>query len=134
MIMPGIYVHETKAEPYATQIIRGKKTVETRGRDMLKRFVGKRVLVIRTRANKPAEIIGSVDITGKGYWNAQQLDKHRDITCIPEGSKFDTGESRWAYKLENPIGLGPIPLNELTVLHKSRSAVFVSFTTELLPW
>lgn len=127
MVMGGIYVHETLAEPYATQIVTGKKTVETRGRDMLKRFVGKRVLVIRTTSKHGAEIIGSVEITGKGYWNAQQLAKHRDKTCIPEGSKYDTGASRWAYTLENPIELEPIPLKDVAVLHRTLSYAFVSF-------
>ena len=38
--MPAIYVHETKQTPYASWIVRGDKVIETRTRNVLKKFVG----------------------------------------------------------------------------------------------
>lgn len=129
MVMSGIYVHETLAEPYATQIVTGKKTIETRNSDVLRRFVGKRVFIVRTRNHRKADIVGSVKVIGKGYWTIAQLDKHRDKTCIPVGSKYDATErGKWAYALEEPVELdSPIPLADVKIIHRTQSFAFFEF-------
>lgn len=128
MSMGAIYVHDTKAEPYATQIVKGIKTIETRTRDVLGRFVGKRVLVIRTRSGHEAEVIGVVTIVSKTWLTADALVEHAEQTCIPAGSKYECKSGgKWCYFLRAPIEYCPIPLSELNVIHKTRSFAVVSF-------
>lgn len=128
MIMYGMYVHETNAEPYATQIITGKKTIETRTRDTLGKLCGQRVLVIRTRSGHKADIIGSVLITGKIWLTASDLYERRDKTRIPKGSKYDASSfGKWCYFLSDPIELEPIPLSDTTVIKRNMSFARISF-------
>lgn len=125
----GIFVHETKAIPYATAIVEGYKTIETRTRNMLGKFVGQLVFVIKTSDNKPSEIVGWVRIKDAKYHTAEELDKMRDQTLIPPGSKFDcNGKGKWCYELSDPHKCDePIPLSTLPCVRKTRSYVVFPF-------
>lgn len=123
MILPAIYVHSSTGIPYAEAIVRGAKPIETRNRDVLARFVGQRVLIIRTRNGKPSDVVGSAFIASKAFRTAQELDAMRDQTLIPPGSKFDChGKGKWCYTLkwssEYPH---PVPLSAYSISSKTRS-------------
>ena len=119
----GMFVHDTAKEPYAEQIANRLKLIETRKRDMLKNLVGQRVLIIRTRAGHKPDVLGTVLIYAKQYHTAQSLDAHRNLTLIPEGSKYDcTTGGKWGYWLSDAEKFTqPIPLDEFNVTHKTRS-------------
>ena len=124
----GIFVHETRAIPYATAIVKGYKTIETRTRNMLGKFVGQQVAVIRTSDNKPSEVIGFVRITGCKFCTAEELDGMRDNTLIPPGSKFDChSKGKWCYELSKPRECPPIPVSALPYLKKTRSYIVFPF-------
>lgn len=126
--MPAIYVHDTKETPYAMQIVKGKKRIETRTRNVLKRFVGERVLVIRTRSGHKAEVVGEVTISCGGWLDAYALDDNRFFTLIPKGSKYDcTGDGKWCYWLTNATEYEkPIPLSEYEVITRTMSYAIVT--------
>lgn len=121
--MIGIFVNQTRHVPYAEAIVRGYKTIETRTRDMLGRFVGERVLIIATGKGIKPEVVGSVVIRGKRFYTADELDTLRDVTLIPPGSRFDCrGRGKWGYAMADPEVLDrPVPLSEYTITHRTRS-------------
>lgn len=127
-MIPAVYVHESRAVPYAQAIARGHKPIETRTRDVLGRFVGQRVLIIRTRDGHKADIIGSAFIADKRYCSAEELDSIRDQTLIPPGSKYDChGRGKWAYQMTNAVMFKePLPLDSCGVTSKTRSYAMLS--------
>lgn len=127
-MMYGIYVRE----PYATAIVKGQKPIETRTRDMLKRFVGKRVFIIATYGGKkPAEVIGRADILSKEFRTAEELDAMRDETLIPVGDKYDcTGKGKWCYRLKAEPFYGcyrSYPLSYFPVTMHTRTYVKIEY-------
>jgi len=124
----AIYVNQSRSIPYADAITAALKPVETRSRDMLGRFVGQRVLIIRTMHGKPSEIIGSVRISRKRFCSAAELDGMRDQTLIPPGSKYDCrGRGKWCYFLTGAIKYArPVLLSDCNVTQRTRSFCIVS--------
>ena len=124
---PAIYVHNTKAVPYADAIAEALKTIETRTRDMLGRFVGSRVLIIRTADGKKPMIIGSVCISHGAYRSAEELENLRDRTLIPPGSKFDChGAGKWCYFLRNAVKFQhEIPLEDARLISRNMSYAII---------
>ena len=123
MILPAIYVHSSSGIPYAEAIVRGAKPIETRSRDVLARFVGQRVLIIRTRNGKPSDVVGSAIISRKDFHTVQELDAMRDQTLIPPGSKFDChGRGKWCYTMKLSMAYEkPVPLSAYTIISRTRS-------------
>ena len=117
-----IYVHDTAAAPYAIQIVNGLKTIETRARDTLRRFIGSRVLVARTRSGHAADIVGAVNIDRGAFCSAAMLDSMRALTRIPAGSAYDCrGPGKYCYSLSRPAALkNPVKLSDLHILKRSR--------------
>ena len=126
----AIYVHDTKATPYAVQIVKGQKTIETRTRNVLERFVKSRVLVIRTRSGHKAEVIGSVVIDKVRFHTAREMEAMRDQTLIPTGSKFDCqdGKGKWCYYLTDPEEYAvPQPLTDYNVVTRNMSSAIIQY-------
>ena len=123
--MNAIYVNQNRYVKYADAIIDGYKPLETRSRDMLGRFVGQRVLIVRTTKGQKPMVIGSVMISEKRFYTAQELDTDdlRNKTLIPPGSRFDChGKGKWCYTMHEPIRFNSeIPLSSFEVLHKTRT-------------
>lgn len=121
--MPAIYVHDTKETPYALWIVKGEKPIETRSRNVLGKFVGERILVIRTRSGHPAEVIGEASMINSRFYTNAELDAMRNLTLIPKGSKYDcTGKGKWCYWLANVTEYEkPIPLTEYEVITRNMS-------------
>lgn len=123
--MTAIYIHESRAIPYASAVAGGYKPLETRSRDVLGRFLGQRVLIIRTRDGHKPDVIGSAFVSAKQFYSADQLDTDelRNKTLIPPGSKYDHhGRGKWAYTMNNPVLFSaPVPLSDFEITHKTRS-------------
>lgn len=119
MTIPAIYVHGV----YADLIVSGEKTIETRTRDMLKRFVGQRVAVIRTSHPRQSEVVGEVTIERKAFESAQDLDLLRWRTLIPCGDKYDCkGGGKWCYYLKDAARHDkPVPLERYKIITRTRS-------------
>ena len=126
-MIPAVYVHDTRSDPYAALIVSGRKTIETRSRDVLNHLVGSRVLIIRTTSTKPAEIVGAVTITRKTFCPASAFNAARRATLIPAGSAYDChGAGKWFYHLTAPVQFSaPVPLRSVTVTHKTRSFALI---------
>lgn len=126
--IPAIYVHDTKETPYALWIVKGEKPLETRSRNVLGKFVGERILVIRTRSGHPAEVIGEASMINSRFYTNAELDAMRNLTLIPKGSKYDcTGKGKWCYWLANVTEYEkPIPLSEYEVLSRNMSYAIVT--------
>lgn len=123
--MYGIYVHQTKGIPYADAIVGGYKTIETRNRNTLGRFVGQRVFIIRTMDGRKPVVVGSVWIISGCFRKADWLEDHRNETCIPPGSRFDChGKGKWVYRLSEPMKYEwPLPLNDFNIAQRTRTFV-----------
>ena len=121
----GVYVRQTKAVPYANYIVAGLKTLETRTRNTLGRFVGRRVFIIRTMANREPMVIGSVRIVSACFRSADWLDEHRNETMIPDGDQFDChGKGKWVYGLADPDWYTiPCELKYYSVARRTRTFV-----------
>lgn len=116
--MKGIFVNEDGGIRYAQAIVEGHKPIETRSRHMLRQCVGDRVAVIRTRRGKGPHIVGYATIAGAEFWTAQELDERRDLTLIPEGSRYDCkGRGKWCYRMTDPETCDPFPLPSDAVRH-----------------
>lgn len=130
-----IYVHDTAAAPYAIQIVNGLKTIETRSRDTLRRFIGSRVLIARTRSGHAADIVGAVTIENSAFCSAAMLDSMRDLTRIPAGSVYDCrGPGKYCYSLSRPAALkNPVKLSDLHVVKRSRVYAVIDTDRAIIP-
>ena len=109
LIIPVIYINCSKY-PFIEQIMRLKKLFETRNKNTLKAFVGKRVLLAETgKGKKPIVrcscIISDVlKVTDRKTWN-----RYRKQTCIKKGSIYEwTKETRQKY-LYQLTDIKPVP-------------------------
>ena len=125
----AMYVHDTKETPYAVQIVKGLKPIETRTKNVLERFVKSRVLVIRTRSGHKAEVIGSAVIDKVYFHTPQEMEALRDKTLIPPGSKFDChGKGKWCYYLTDPEEYAvPQPLTDYNVIQRTMSYAIIQY-------
>jgi len=89
MKMKGIFVNSTQGTDYARAIVTGRKTIETRNRDMLKDLVGDTVAVIRTYNGKRPKVIGYASIVDHFFCDADLFQMLRGQHLVPEGSKYD---------------------------------------------
>ena len=125
----GIFVNEDSA-PYAALIVNGQKTIETRTRNMLKRFLGRRVEIISTHKNKAPMVIGHATIEDYAFCNAQYLDMWRNDTQIPKGDVYDNLGTRkgisgkWFYFLKDAAPCEPYPLPKNAIRHGRTWAEF----------
>ena len=122
-MMTAIYVHDTRAIPYSIAIASSIKPIETRTRDVFGRFVGQRVLIIRTRDGHPADVVGSAFISGKKFYSAAELEDLRNQTLIPPGSMYDCKQrGKWGYTMTNAVLFSePVPLSDFQIASKTRS-------------
>jgi len=115
--MKAIFVHETRGVPYATAIVQGYKTIETRSRNTLAACVGETVAVIRTGKGKP-QIVGFVDIVKSEFCPADKFADYSNKHLVPAGSRYDChGKGKWLYYLENADPYLPQPLPDNVVRH-----------------
>ena len=106
----GIYINDS-TQKFTDQILKGEKTVETRNKPTLDRFVGQRVGIIRSGIGKSvvvgyATIGDRIDYPTEKSFRADQK-RHK----VKKGSKFDTKGVKYGYELldvteePNPYGV-----------------------------
>jgi len=108
-MLPIIFIN-CAAAPFIDDIIYGHKTYETRTRDTLRQFVGRRALLAETGNGRPvvrcsAVITCAVPVDDRTTWR-----KMRRSTRVPSGSLYDwqPGTRRkWLYGLSGVIACWP---------------------------
>ena len=86
---------------YSDLILDGKKAYETRDSDSLRKYVGKRVGIVKT-GEGDASALGSVIIGEPEIVGVDQFRKLEKEHLVPEGSDFDIKEKKYLYPLINP--------------------------------
>lgn len=118
--MKGIYVNDDEF-PYSTYIVNGKKTVETRTKDVLGSLKGERIAIIRTKKGEQATVVGYVRISRYGKLTGQWLNENRNKTFIPVGSTHDIDNrsdvGKYCYFLEDAKPCDHFPLPKNVVRH-----------------
>ena len=117
--MYGIFINDD-CFPFTREILAGRKTIETRNKNMLKDLAGKRVALISTRRGKRPAIVGYAMIDRHPiYLHAESLDFFRDLTRIPAGSKYDPkpGAGKWCYNLFRVESCDQYTLPENAIRH-----------------
>jgi hypothetical protein len=90
--MMGININD-KAQPFTDQILSGEKTIETRRKNSLRPYVGKRVGIVRT-GRGPAMLVGFATIGSPiVYENRKQFAADFDRHRVKAGSPHDCGRS-----------------------------------------
>lgn len=121
----GIFVNQLSLSgvKYADLIVDGIKTIETRNKNMLSDLIGLRVAIIRTVRGKKPTVIGYATITSANRYHGKWHDEHRNLTCIPEGSKYDFSDrpgarwTKWCYELSDPERCEPFELPSSAIRH-----------------
>lgn len=108
--MIGININ-SKSVPYADLIIDGRKLYETRNKDTLRPYVGRRVAIVRTGKGK-AQAIGMVTIGEPIMVTQEQFNQMRVLHLVPEGDKFDIqpGGVKYLYPIAAPERIEPRPV------------------------
>ena len=116
--MYGIFVNENGGIRYADALVSGIKTLETRNRKMLHRFIGDRVAIVRTRKGKAPLVVGYVTITGAFFCCRSDFQKHFNQHLVPAGSAHDaTTRGKWCYQVVEAEKADPYPLPANTIRH-----------------
>lgn len=123
----GINVRSDSKEglSYSDLILDGKKAYETRDSDSLRKYVGKRVGIVKT-GEGDASALGSVIIGEPEIVGVDQFRKLEKEHLVPEGSDFDIKEKKYLYPLINPqrfdapmqVGKGIVSRKMLTTSQK----------------
>lgn len=116
--MFGIFVENTRTK-YASAIVLGLKSIETRKRNVFKSIIGKKVAVIKTAKNHKPMIIGYVKIASAIKANKALFDTYFNKHCVPPGSKYDCPENgfKWLYFLDNPETCFPYEIPQDAIRH-----------------
>lgn len=101
------YIHiNDRYLPWTDYIKDGSKTVETRSRPVLDRFIGHRVGIIRTGVG-PAAIVAFATITGRITYAGRDDLKNDHRTRIPFWS-CPYSDNRYGYILEDVVSVSPV--------------------------
>lgn len=111
-MVPGIFIN-CSAAPYIDYILDGSKVYETRSRNTLSRFIGKRVYLVQTGKGKPVVrcscvIRSSFSVEKRLHW-----DVLHHATMVEPGSPHDwkpETRRKWLYWLTDvqPVSV-PVP-------------------------
>lgn len=120
--MYGIFVNERGAGRYATWLVNGSKTIETRSRDMLSALVGKRVAIVKTHKGTVPfcgpVVVGYVTITRKLFCPAADFQTYFEQHLVRPGTVYDaTGRGKWMYFVSDSEACDPFPLPANAVRH-----------------
>lgn len=120
--MYGIFVNERGAGRYATWLVDGFKTIETRSRDMLGKLVGKRVAIVKTHTGTipfcGPVVVGYVTITRKWFCPAADFQQYFQQHLVPPGTAYDAaGRGKWFYFCADAERCEPYPLPKDAVRH-----------------
>ena len=99
----GINVRTDGDTNYADLIVSGQKKYETRDKDSLRPYVGKRIGIVETGSG-PAKLVGYATVGEPIEVGEAEFADSRDQHLVPEGSKFDIkpGQSKFLYEMIDP--------------------------------
>ena len=99
----GVNVRTDGDTNYADLIVSGQKKYESRDKDSLRPYVGKRVGIVETGSG-PAKLVGYATVGEPIEVGEAEFDDSRDQHLVPEGSKFDIkpGQSKFLYEMIGP--------------------------------
>jgi len=99
----GINVRTDGDTNYAELIVSGQKKYETRDKDSLRPYVGKRIGIVETGSG-PAKLVGYATVGEPIEVGEVEFADSRDQHLVPEGSKFDikSGQSKFLYEMIDP--------------------------------
>ena len=99
----GVNVRTDGDINYADLIVSGQKKYESRDKDSLRPYVGKRIGIVETGSG-PAKLVGYATVGEPIEVGEAEFDDSRDQHLVPEGSKFDikSGQSKFLYEMINP--------------------------------
>ena len=116
--MKGIFVNEPGGVHYASLIVHGYKTIETRSKNMLKDLVGCRVAVVRTSRHGKPMVIGYTTIYLSSFCEAKRFDRFFNQHFVNSESMFAPhGKGKWFYFLKDSEPCTPFPLPDSAVRH-----------------
>lgn len=108
-MMPIIFINCSEY-PFIDHIINNSKLYETRNKNTLKRFIGKRILLAETGKGKPvvrcSAVIRSVSVAlSRSAWETV-----RPACCIRSGSRYDwqpETKEKYLYELSGVVACHP---------------------------
>ena len=102
----GINVRTDESVNYSDLIVSGQKKYETRDKDSLRPYIGKRVGIVETGSG-PANLVGYATVGDPIEVGESEFNDSRDLHLVPEGSKFDIkpGQSKFLYEMLEPTKL-----------------------------
>ena len=113
IVTKGLNINDSTG-PWTTNILTGKKTIETRNQNNLKSLVGKPVAIIQTGVGK-ARVVGIIKLGEPiEYKTAAAFRKDEDKHLVKEGSFFDWKGIKYGY----PIEIIEVVRNPFTVSSK----------------
>ena len=111
-MIPAVFINDRKI-PFTDRIFSLDKLYETRTRNMLGRFLGDEVLIVRTGKGSPL-VVGTARIDCViAVYKRSVWEKYRQDTCIPAGSEYDwqpATKVKWLYRLTDVRPVEPFPL------------------------
>lgn len=105
----------SKSAPFMADIGARRKTLETRGRNMLRALVGQRVLLAETRQGGYLAMYSAVIRSARPVRSAEEWDDLRPQHMVPAGSTYDwqpVDRVRWVYEITNLRRLVPFRVPE----------------------
>lgn len=105
--MIGININ-CKEQDFITQILEGKKVIETRNSHSLRCYVGKRIGLIKTGCGK-AKLCGYATITEETYYtNENEFRNDDNKHLVTKGSKYDIVKEKYGYVLMDVVSIEPV--------------------------
>lgn len=124
--MYGIFINEDK-HSWAIMIAVGRKTVETRSRNMLKNLVGERVALISTRRDRFPIIVGYATITRADHVGEEEFNSlewfSKHFVC-DDDEYASNGYGKWCYTMSNAEVCDPYALPADAIRHGRSYAEF----------
>lgn len=114
MMIPVIGINSSTA-PFMADIGALLKTLETRSRDMLSRFVGQRVILAETRQGGYLALYSVVIRSARDIRSREQWEALRPLHRVPVGNIYDWKPGtrvKWVYELSGLRRLHPFLVPE----------------------
>ena len=114
----GIFINDDGPVMFTKEIIKLRKPIETRSRNVFKQLIGKEVYLISTSKKRSPHVVGWCKIAKVEFKTAAWLNDHRDLTKIPVGTAYDVSDGgKFCYYLENVESFGAYALPADAIRH-----------------
>lgn len=105
----GININDSNV-PWTELILTGRKTIETRNRNTLKSYVGKKVGIIRTGKGQ-AQLVGYMTLgEPKIYTTLEEFRKDEPLHQVSAGNEWDWNGIKYGYPILDVERTEPKPI------------------------